>query len=63
MSASKTWYKWPKGYFEKGWLPWYTILIRLFFFPIAFTLIVTLMVTLFFSYGKDEATDLWEHFF
>ena len=63
MSKDKVWYKWPRGYYQKGWLPWYVILFRLIFFPIAFSAIILLFIILLCGYGKQEALDLWEHFF
>jgi hypothetical protein len=62
MNKKVPWYRWPEDPL-KNRPAWFVILRRLVFLPIATTGITIATLGFLLMYGRDEAEDLWKHFF
>lgn len=58
--AERKWYLWPKGYI-KGFVPWFTILRRLIFWPFLLAGMCLTFVAVLGGFGLDEAKETWRN--
>jgi len=60
MSNSKVWYRWPENFYEgKGYVPWFTILRRLVFFPLLVIGTSLAFLAVLLGHGLSEAKRFW----
>jgi hypothetical protein len=53
--SKQVWWKWPSGYYEKSWKPWYGIVWTLVTAPIVYVTFAAFYASVLVSVGINEA--------